>query len=141
MAAELTLKIQNNVAAIQTANETASRWMAERPTPADLQYFANLAIEELATNCIKYAYSDAKEHLIEVKLSVASNTLLMTVSDDGHPFNPLEAPAPDLALAPEDRPVGGLGLHLLRKMSDNMEYVRENGKNKLTLRRVSRSSL
>lgn len=139
MSAELTLQIQNNVAAVQAANETVSRWLAERGAPADLQYFANLVIEELATNCIKYAYGDEKEHRIEVKLSVSPNSLVMTVSDDGHPFNPLEAPAPDMALGPEDRPVGGLGLHLLRKMSDSMDYIREDGKNRLTLRRITRS--
>ena len=133
MADELTLEIQNNLAAVQNANETASRWLEERTVSPDLQYFANLAIEELATNCIKYGYDDAKEHMIEVKISIAADALVMTVSDDGHPFNPLEAPAPDMSVDAEDRPIGGLGLHLLRQMSDRMEYVRERGKNRLTL--------
>ena len=140
MADELTLQIKNNFAAVESANETASRWLEERNTPADLQYFANLAIEELATNCIKYGYNDTKEHLIEVKLSVSPISLVMTVSDDGHPFNPLEAPVPDTSLALDKRPVGGLGLHLLRRMSDHMEYARVGEKNRVTLRKNARSS-
>jgi serine/threonine-protein kinase RsbW len=135
MADELTLHIKNTFAAVHSANEAASRWLEERGTPADLQYFANLAIEELATNCIKYGYDDTHEHIIELRMSLSSGSLVLVVKDDGHPFNPLEAPAPDMSLPVEDWAVGGLGLHLLRQLSDGMEYVREDGKNQVTLRK------
>jgi serine/threonine-protein kinase RsbW len=59
----------------------------------------------------------------------------VTVTDDGHPFNPLDLPEPDTSLPMEDRPIGGLGIHLLRKMSDRMEYERRDGKNQVTLRK------
>jgi hypothetical protein len=55
------------------------------------------------------------------------------VTDDGRPFNPLELTPPDTNLPVEDRPIGGLGIHLLRKLSDRMEYARIEGKNRLTL--------
>jgi serine/threonine-protein kinase RsbW len=135
MADELTLQVKNTFAAVHTANETASRWLEERRAAAEVQYFANLAIEELATNCIKYGYDDANEHLIEVRLSLSSDSLLMTVTDDGHAFNPLALPRPDTGLRLEDRPIGGLGIHLLREMADKMEYVRRGGKNRVTLRK------
>jgi anti-sigma regulatory factor (Ser/Thr protein kinase) len=139
MTDELTLQIQTTFAAVQSANETASRWLAERTTAAELQYFANLAIEEIATNCIKYGYDDAKNHVIEVKLSFSgSDVLVVTVVDDGHPFNPLEAREPDLSVPVEERPIGGLGIYLLRQLCDRMEYVREGGKNRLTLRKASK---
>jgi anti-sigma regulatory factor (Ser/Thr protein kinase) len=138
MSDELILQIKNNLNAVQSANEIASRWLAQRTAPADLEYFANLAIEEIATNCIKYGYDDAKEHVIEAKLALSPNALVVTVSDDGHPFNPLEAPGPDLSVAVEERAIGGLGLHMLRQLSDRMEYAREDGKNRLTLRKVAR---
>jgi anti-sigma regulatory factor (Ser/Thr protein kinase) len=57
------------------------------------------------------------------------------VTDDGHPFNPLELPEPNTHLPVEDRPIGGLGIHLLKKMSDRMAYARTDGKNRLTLRK------
>jgi anti-sigma regulatory factor (Ser/Thr protein kinase) len=139
MTDELTLQIENNFAAVQSANETASRWLAERTTPAELQYFANLAIEEIATNCIKYGYDDPKSHVIEVKLTLSgTNDLVVTVVDDGHPFNPLEAGQPDLSVAVEERPIGGLGIYLLRQLCDGMEYVREGGRNRLTLRKAAK---
>ena len=138
MTHELTLQIENNFAAVQSANETASRWLAERTTAAELQYFANLVVEEIATNCIKYGYDDSKNHVIEVKLALSGNALVVTVVDDGHPFNPLEAREPDLSVAVEERPIGGLGIYLLRQLCDGMEYVREGGKNRLTLRKAKR---
>ena len=58
----------------------------------------------------------------------------MLIADDGRPFDPLtEAPEPDLESAIEDRPIGGLGVHLVRTMMDEVRYRREEGKNRLTL--------
>ena len=135
MADELTLQIQASLSAVSSANETASRWLADRNAPPEVQYLANLAVEELVTNCIKYGYEDAAEHMIEVRLQISGNELALTVSDDGRPFNPLELPEPDIHLPIEDRPIGGLGIYLLRRMSDKMDYVRAFGKNSVTVRK------
>src|SRR5262249_28810174 len=122
-------------AEIPVANEAASRWLAGHHAPSDADYFANLTIEELVTNCIKYGYDDAEEHIIEVELKLSAGELVVTVTDDGHPFNPLELPEPDTNLPMEERLSGGLGIHLLRKMSDRMDYARADGKNRLILRK------
>ncbi|PWU18558.1 MAG: ATP-binding protein [Verrucomicrobia bacterium] len=129
------LRIKSAFSEIPAANEAASRWLAERAAPAAADYFTNLAIEELVTNCIKYGYDDSAEHFIEVEVKLCPDELVVTVTDDGRPFNPLEAPEPDIALPVADRPVGGLGIHLLRRMSDRMDYARSDGKNLLTLRK------
>lgn len=133
MSEQLRLQIKNSFAAVHSANEAALRWLIKRGVPAEIQNYANLAIEEFATNSIKYGYDDTKEHLIEVSLSLSGGKLVLTIIDDGHAFNPLEAPEPKVSLAAEDRPVGGLGIYLVRKLSDRMEYARESGKNRLTL--------
>ncbi len=139
MADELSLRIQTSFAAIGSANEAASQWLAERNAPSNAHYFANLAIEELVTNCIKYGYDDAGEHIVEIKLQLSGTELVLTVTDDGRPFNPLDFPAPDTKLPVEARPIGGLGIHLLRRMSDRMDYLRADGRNCVTVRKsVSR---
>ncbi len=135
MAHALTLRIKNAFTEIPTVSETASNWLAERNAPPAADYLANLALEELITNCIKYGYDDALEHVIEIELKFSGGELVLTVVDDGHPFNPLEQPEPDTDLPVEDRPIGGLGIHLLRKMSDHMEYTRLENQNRLTLRK------
>ena len=129
----LTLQVKNAFAEIPAANEAASRWLADRNLSPAADYLANLAIEELVTNCIKHGYDDKGEHIIEITLKLSANELVLTVTDDGHWFNPLELPEPDTHLPVEDRPIGGLGIHLLRKMSDRMEYERKGGKNQITL--------
>jgi anti-sigma regulatory factor (Ser/Thr protein kinase) len=132
---ELTLQIKTTFAAVHSANEAASQWLAERHAPGNIQYLANLVIEELVTNCIKYGYEDHGEHDVEVRVQLSANELAVIVTDDGNPFNPLELPAPDLQAPVADRPIGGLGIHLLRQMSDRMDYVRADGKNQVTVRK------
>ena len=133
MADQLQLQIQTTRESVQSAGEAASRWLADRGVPVNVQYFANLAIEEFSTNCIKYGYDDAQLHWLEVSLSLGEEALALTIVDDGRPFNPLEAPAPDLTLAVDERPIGGLGIYLVRRMADRMEYARQGDKNRLTL--------
>ena len=133
MPGQLNLRVKNAFAEIPAANEAASRWLSARHAPPAADYLANLAIEELVTNCVKYGYDDTREHIIEIELRLSPAELVLTVTDDGHPFNPLELPEPDTRLPVEDRAVGGLGIHLLRKMSDRMEYVRADGKNRLMI--------
>src|SRR5690242_20394320 len=95
MGDHLTLRVKNAFAEIPAANATASQWLSERKAPASANYLANLAIEELVTNCIKYGYDDSAEHIIEIELKLTNGELALTVTDDGHPFNPLESPEPD----------------------------------------------
>jgi len=135
MPEQLTLQIEARFSAIPSANETVSRWLTDRNAPPAVHYLANLAVEELVTNCIKYGYEDADGHLIEIKLQISANEMVLTVTDDGVPFNPLDVPVPDTHLPLQDRPIGGLGIHLLRRMSDHMDYVRAAGRNSVTLRK------
>ena len=132
----LTLRVKNTFAEIPAANEAASRWLADNNAPPSAEYLANLAIEEFVTNSIKYGYADSAEHFIEIVLELSSGELVVVVTDDGKPFNPLESPEPDTNLPVEERPIGGLGIYLLRKMFDQMDYSRTDGKNRVTLRKA-----
>lgn len=99
-----------------------------------LAYAIRLALEELATNIIKYGYRDQNHHEIEVSL-VLSAPAVMTLTDDGHPFNPLaEAPVPILDGPLENRPIGGLGLHMVQAMGMQLIYRLENGHNVLSIK-------
>lgn len=129
----LTLQVENIVEAIAPATEAAEAWLGARELSPAVTFLVSLAIEELVTNCIKYGYDDAGTHTIEIVLSVDGQALTMLVIDDGHAFDPLAAPAPDLSLAIADRPIGGLGIHLLRQLSDDVQYERRDGRNRLTL--------
>ena len=133
MPAPLILRVKNSADEIPAATAAASRWLAEQGAPPAADYFTSLVIEELVTNCTKYGYDDANEHRLQIELNYTPAELMITVTDDGHRFNPLELPEPNVNLPVEERSVGGLGIHLLRKMSTRIEYAWENSHNRLTL--------
>ena len=95
---------------------------------------ADLALEEHLTNLMNYSFLDNREHQIKVRLTLASQ-FIIEVEDDGPPFNPLDAPAVDTTMPLEQRPIGGLGIHLMRRFMDEIEYESEGGKNVLRMRK------
>ena len=127
------MHVRSAVDAIGPATEQAEAWLSKHQASTDTTYLVALAIEELVTNCIKYGYDDKAEHIIDIVLSVRDGALSVEVIDDGHAFNPLEAPPPDLSVAMENRRIGGLGIHLLRELADEMRYERRDGTNRLVL--------
>jgi len=95
----------------------------------------NLALDEVITNVIRYAHDDGRQHPIVVRLALEQDVLSAQVEDDGRAFNPLEAPAPDTGASIDDRPIGGLGIHLVRSVMSSVEYRREDGRNVLTMKK------
>ena len=94
---------------------------------------AELALDELLNNIISYGYVDSDQHKITVEMSVEENALRIVVSDDGIPFNPFEQKTPDLDLPIEERKLGGLGIHLVKKFMDECSYQRLEERNVVTL--------
>ena len=95
----------------------------------------NLALDEMFTNIISYGYKDDKEHIIKVNINAENNELLMRIEDDGIPFNPVMAEEPDLECRIEDCRIGGLGIHLIKKLMDEVRYERVNDVNILYLKK------
>jgi len=129
----LRIDVRNTHDAIAPATEEAERWLEAHEVSPKAMYLALVAIEELVTNCIHYGYDDTAEHTIRIDFTVEDGVLTMEVTDDGHEFNPVNAPEPDFSLELEDRPVGGLGIHMLRKLADEVTYERVDGKNRVRL--------
>lgn len=94
----------------------------------------HLACEEAIVNVVKYAYT-APDGQIEVQISPPTGRagMVIDIIDWGQPFNPLERPAPDINAAVEDRPIGGLGIFMIKKIMDEVEYFREEQKNRLKM--------
>ena len=90
----------------------------------------DLVLEELLVNICRYAYPAGELGEVAVGYAVASpKRLRVDVCDSGQPFNPLESPDPDLTLSLQERPIGGLGVHLVKQIANSVSYKRENGKN------------
>jgi serine/threonine-protein kinase RsbW len=99
-----------------------------------------IVLEELLTNLSRYGYPNqpVPEGVVEVTLELEGNRLTIEFGDNGQAFDPLARATPDLNQPVESRPVGGLGLHMVRELSDEVHYSRRNGRNVIRLsRRVS----
>lgn len=93
-----------------------------------------IAFDEVLTNICRYAWDDGEQHVIEVTAGLAPDgTVTVTFVDDGMPFDPLAAASPDLDADLEERAIGGLGIHLVRELMDEVRYAREGEINRLTL--------
>ena len=106
---------------------------AEHRLPVNVLQAADLALEEHLTNVFNYAYADTTVHEIRVRLSCDERSLHVEVEDDGRAFNPLEVPPAETSVPLEQRPVGGLGIHLMRKLMAALDYRRERGRNILCM--------
>jgi anti-sigma regulatory factor (Ser/Thr protein kinase) len=130
-----TFQIQflNSFEALARATESAMQFLAQAQASAGAVNVANLALEEMATNIVKYGYDDQDAHEILLRLALVPGAIVLTLEDDGHPFDPLRAPEPNIHLPLEEREPGGLGIHLIRKMAQRMVYERSGGRNRLTI--------
>jgi serine/threonine-protein kinase RsbW len=95
----------------------------------------NLCAEELFTNIISYGFKDNLEHLVKVNLECKNDELVLCIEDEGIPFNPVEKESPELPCDIECRKIGGLGIHLIKNLMDDICYERCEGGNKLTLKK------
>ena len=93
----------------------------------------NLALEEAVTNVIMYAYPEGEAGQIEVQAERFDDRFEFTVIDSGRPFDPTSVPDADITLGVAERPVGGLGIFLVRRIMDSVSYVREQGRNVLRM--------
>ena len=95
----------------------------------------NLALDELFTNIISYGFKDDKEHAIKVTLTPRNEEICLCIEDDGTPFNPVDFETADVACSVEECKIGGLGIHIMKKLMDEVCYERCGEKNVLNLKK------
>ncbi|MBT3254661.1 MAG: SpoIIE family protein phosphatase [Candidatus Marinimicrobia bacterium] len=124
------IKIQNNLDEILKVQDGISSLLQSRKIPKKTFQNIKIVVDELISNIIKYAYTDEDEHEIEILISLGDNSLQLEISDDGIPFDQVQAaPKIDKDQSIDERQIGGLGIHLVKKLVDEMEYQRTAGKN------------
>ena len=130
---ELQIAIKNEFSEIANIIEAFEAFAGEQGIPMPITLKFSLVFEELLNNVISYAYRDEDEHEISTRIEFVADRLTVTIADDGIPFNPLNAKTPDTQASLEDRDIGGLGIHLVKNLVDNVSYHRRIDKNVLTL--------
>jgi anti-sigma regulatory factor (Ser/Thr protein kinase) len=103
----------------------------------EVRFNMTLVLEEAVTNVVKHAFAELPApHLVRVRLEITAENVAAVVTDNGRPFDPTGAPDADVALPLEDRLPGGLGIHLMRNMTDRLDYRRSDGTNVLRLEKA-----
>ena len=126
-----TLTLANQLGELETIRECIAMLMKAWSIDPTFEFPLNMALEEAFTNVIKYAYDDDREHEIELNFNRHDDCLIITLTDDGQPYDPTAKADPDTALPASDRPIGGLGIFLVKKFMNEVRYRRHNNKNQL----------
>jgi len=128
---QINLSMRNNRKELAALIDQASAFLESQSLPGPASYKASLVLEEVLTNIVKYAFEDALEHEISVLLAVDDADLVIRFVDDGREFDPLAVPPPAMKESLEESSEGGLGVYLVRKSVNSIEYSRDQSKNVL----------
>jgi len=124
---------------IERLAEELTRFANRHGVPPETAGDLNLALEEVVANVIMHAYPQGGVHEIRIDVTAEKDRVAAEVVDDGVDFDPLQGPEPNVALPLQQRPLGGLGLFLVRRVMDELHYSREAGTNRLTMAKKVRS--
>ncbi len=133
MSATMSLTIRTARDELDRINAAVDSLAEQDDWPADLVFRVRLVLEEWNLNVMDHGHDD-DTHEIDIELTSDTDEVTIEIVDGGKPFDPLhDAPAPDLTSAVGERRVGGLGVHFMRELMDEVLYKRESGKNHLKL--------
>ena len=127
----LRVSLANQMGEIRRINAAVGDFLSEEGVPDRTIHHVRLVIEELVSNIVRYAFDDADPHRIEVDVRSEPRRVAVTIEDAGRPFDPNAAPPPPLQQPLEERRLGGLGIFLVRKLTSELSYSRENDRNRV----------
>ena len=127
------LILHNDIQKIPQLADFVETIAEEKQLSQSLAMGLNLALEEAVTNVILYAYPDGADGLVDVEAILKDHSLEFIITDSGVPFDPTAAPEADVTLPIDERPVGGLGIYLVRQLMDEVHYQRLDDKNILSM--------
>ena len=133
------LTVRADAAAVPQMEDFVAAFAAQHGLEADDTARISILLEELLTNLAKHGYPARSEPgVAEIGLELEGTRLTIELVDDGRAFDPFAQPAPNLDLPPEDRPLGGLGIPILRALTEEAHYRRSHDRNVVRLvRRIA----
>lgn len=131
------LEIEPDIGEIPRLVDWVEHCCGEAGIGSDLSFRLTLALDEAVTNVIGHAFTgQALPHRIAVELDITDTSVVATVIDNGRAFDPSAAPEPDISLPLDERDPGGLGILLINRMVDRVDYRRAGDENRLRLEKL-----
>lgn len=133
MAATAAYTIQGTLPELSRVAAQMTSFLEEHDTPPAAVFAANLAVEEIVTNTIKYGLFPEAHPGISIAVSLLDDEVAVVIEDAAAAFDPFAVETPDTTAPLAERPVGGLGIHLVRNMLDTYSYERQGHRNIIRL--------
>jgi sigma-B regulation protein RsbU (phosphoserine phosphatase) len=133
-----TIVLKNDIREMSRITDAISRVADSASCPPVVVHDVTLAMEEIFSNIVFYGFGDNMDHNITLHLSIEEDALILTLQDEGIPFNPLNVQVGRQNKPLEERDKGGMGIILAKNLMDQMEYRRERGKNILRMEKQYR---
>lgn len=133
MSTELTLELNSTENSLEQLEQAVDCFSVRRDWPVSLDFKIKLILEEVVLNALNYGHLE-KPTNVSLKITDLDKEVSIEILDDGKPFNPLkDAPVPDTDAPLEERPIGGLGVYLVKTLVSDISYERINDKNSLSI--------
>lgn len=129
------LVLPNDIETIPQLNEFIDSVAEEVGLEMSLTMSLNLALEEAVVNVMEYAYPEGQKGNVEIEVTADQQWMTFVITDTGIAFDPTMKEDADTTLSAEERPIGGLGIFLVRQLMDVIDYKRQDNKNVLTLQK------
>ena len=129
------IKLKNDLSQVPVLNNFVMSFLSRMKVDTTLGNQIKLAVEEAVVNVIDYAYPVGTQGELTVDAATDGTFLKFVITDMGKPFDPTDGGRVDTTLSAEERPIGGLGIFLVRELMDSINYERIDGKNILTLKK------
>ena len=133
MAMELLLQLSNNRSEIRNLSNRFDIFAKDNKLANKVIHDVQLALDEVVTNIVEYGYDDDDKHLIDIKFILNEQSLKIIIIDDAKPYNILDKKDPDTSQSLDEKPIGGLGIYLVKRLMTNIDYDYRDGKNHLLL--------
>lgn len=128
-----TIVLWNDTAELVRLDAFVSGYCEQHGLSPSIAMELSLVAEECFVNVVEHGFDDQARHQIQIAMELAMGAVIIAIEDDGVAFDPLSAPEFDPKTPIEQRRVGGLGIHLVRSLMDEVTYQRTGGKNRLRL--------
>lgn len=130
-----TLTLHNDVSEMSLLAPFVEETCDKLGVQPNVVFQLTLVLDEAVANVVNYAYSEPGQEF-QVIMDRVGDQLVVQIVDQGIPFDPTrDSKTPDITLSVEDRPIGGLGIFLIKEMMDVVEYERQEGNNVLTMKK------
>ena len=120
-------------AGVAEVNAAFGGFAEEHALPEAVRRSLNIALDELLANALSHGRMGLDPCSVKVEVELDEERVTVVLTDDGTPFDPFEQDAPDTTLSVEERPIGGLGIHLVGRLMDQVSYQRRDDHNVVVL--------